>query len=52
MFFCYNINLYEVVFIDDSFKNVEGSEVVGIKGIYFINVFLFKKEFIVLGIVL
>lgn len=48
----YNINPHEAVFIDDSLKNVEGSEAVGIKGIHFTNASSLKKELRTLGIAL
>lgn len=48
----YNINPKEAIFIDDSLKNVEGSEAVGIKGIHFANASSLKKELIALGVAL
>ena len=48
----YNINPQETIFIDDSLKNVEGSEAVGIKGIHFVNASSLKKELIALGVAL
>ncbi len=48
----YNIKPHEAIFIDDSLKNVEGSEAVGIKGIHFTNASSLKKELIALGIAL
>jgi len=46
----YNINPSEAVFIDDSIKNVEGSELVGIKGIHFTGAENLIRSFQDLGI--
>ena len=46
----YNINASEAVFIDDSMKNVEGCEVVGIKGIHFTGAKNLRKSLVELGI--
>jgi 2-haloacid dehalogenase len=48
----YDINPKEAIFIDDSLKNVEGSEAVGIKGIHFTDAPSLKKELFDLGITL
>jgi len=39
----YDINPTEALFIDDSLKNVEGSEAVGIKGIHFTSAMALKE---------
>ncbi|MCW5520492.1 HAD family phosphatase [Aureitalea sp. L0-47] len=46
----YNINASEAVFIDDSIKNVDGCEVVGIKGIHFTGAQDLRKSLEDLGI--
>lgn len=46
----YSITPNEAVFIDDSLKNVEGCEAVGIKGIYFTNAASLKADLITLGV--
>lgn len=46
----YNIKPHEAIFIDDSLKNIEGSEAVGIKGVHFENAAALKKDLMALGI--
>jgi len=46
----YSITPNESVFIDDSLKNVEGCEAVGIKGIHFTNAAALKADLIALGV--
>jgi 2-haloacid dehalogenase len=48
----YSINPSEAVFIDDSIKNVEGSELVGIKGIHFKGASELEHSFKELGIMI
>jgi 2-haloacid dehalogenase len=46
----FKINPAEAIFIDDSLKNVEGSEIVGMKGIHYSSAEQLKNELLTLGI--
>lgn len=46
----FNINPEEAIFIDDSLKNIEGSEQSGIKGIHFIHADQLRNDLVALGL--
>lgn len=46
----FNINPAEAIFIDDSIKNVAGSEVVGIKGVHFTSASALEQSLLELGV--